>query len=93
LNAKFSNVIIGGVQLDCWNGQSLPLSNDNIHFYGQCFYTKKGDYKISLQFLTIDGNNERTVETHYMKTLRVDSEIIVKWINTQLNEESNELSV
>ena len=89
-----ANVMIEAVQLDCWNGQTLPLNGyDNINFVWECFYQKKWLYDISLLFLTRDGNNNQNVEKHPIKTISVDSEILVRWINTQLTSGTNELSV
>lgn len=84
-------VIVVNVQLDCWNGQKLQLSSDEVNFAGTCLYTAKWQYPISLILTYVNWNNEETESSHLLKNLPIHSEIKFKWINSQVQIWNSEL--
>lgn len=74
-------VRIRNIELDCWNGEILPISRDEINFAGYCFYTKKWTYEISLLLTHMNWNNEINTTTHKLKNLVMNSEIKFNGLN------------
>ena len=81
VKAKVPGVRILDIQLDCWNGQTVPIAGDETNFANFCFYTKKWTYPISLLLTHINWNNEQNTSTHLLKNLVIHSEIKYNGLN------------
>ena len=84
VKAVVPGVMVTNIQLDCWNGQIIPIAWDATNFSNYCFYTEKWTYPVSLVLTHVNGNNEENTTTHLLKNLVMSSEIKFKAIDNQI---------
>ena len=92
VKAVAPGVRIRNIELDCWNGEIIPISRDETNFSSYCFYTKKWKYPISLLLTHVNWNNEINTTSHKLKDLTFHSEIKFTWKNTKINIWNDELT-
>lgn len=79
--------------LDCWNSQRLSFSEKTENFQGACFYTKKGNYPITLIVQHQSPTREKSEIPFVLKTLSIGSEFSLQGVNVSLSGGQNELIV
>ena len=74
IGLQIGNYVPQTVQLDCGNGQILNYGGTDF-FNGSCFYTKKGNYTVSLIVGYTDAQNIQQTWTYPIKTITIASEL------------------
>lgn len=82
-----------GIQLDCWNGQTL-VANDqdkikqgwNLLLDGSCVYGKKGTYTYTLSIQTVNSKWENSVKEYSTWELNFESEMMVYLYDSLSND-------